>query len=70
LEEDFRQPLHFCPIDLRKLETITKCDIVERYKSLKVWYEENGLDEEGQWTSKVLQRIGDVGTDSKKRKRK
>jgi archaemetzincin len=33
LAEDYRQALHFCPVCLRKLQHVTGCDLVQRYRA-------------------------------------
>ena len=54
LLEDFRQPMHLCPVDLHKLQTLIGFDILERYKSLLRFYEGVGFIEEEKW---VRERI-------------
>ncbi|XP_076443527.1 archaemetzincin-2-like [Babylonia areolata] len=54
LEEDFRQPMHLCPVDLRKLHTLVGFDVCQRYKSLLQFYAKHGLIEEARW---VDQRV-------------
>jgi archaemetzincin len=49
LEEDYRQPIHLCPIDLRKIQIATGCNVWERYKKLMAFYEEFGMDGEASW---------------------
>ncbi len=47
LEEDLRQSMHLCPVDLRKLQTLCGFDVVERYRRLLGFFERKGLKEEG-----------------------
>ncbi|XP_052791442.1 archaemetzincin-2-like [Mya arenaria] len=54
LQEDFRQPMHLCPVDLHKLHTLVGFSVVERYRALQVFYSEHGLTEEERW---IKQRI-------------
>jgi hypothetical protein len=49
LEEDFRQPLHLCPTDLRKLMTVLERGVVERYEKLLEFYNEVGFVDEILW---------------------
>ena len=59
LEEDFRQPMHLCPLDLRKLQRLTGFDVIDRYQGLKAFYEKHGLKEEALWVEKRINFIGD-----------
>ena len=54
LLEDFRQPMHLCPVDLRKLHTLVGFDIGERYASLRAFYLKHGLKEEADWVERRL----------------
>lgn len=49
LAEDFRQPMHLCPVDLRKLHTLVGFNILERYQSLLKFYKAQGFIEEQEW---------------------
>ena len=49
LLEDFRQSMHLCPVDLRKLQMLCGFDVVARYRSLVEFFERHGLSEEGDW---------------------
>lgn len=57
LSEDFRQPMHLCPVDLRKLHTLVGFDIIERYKSLYQYYKKHGFKEEEEWVEKRIKFI-------------
>lgn len=46
LEESDRQPLHLCPVCLRKLQGAVGFDPVARYQRLEAWYRKHGLTEE------------------------
>lgn len=64
LDEDYRQPLHFCPVCLHKVQHLTQCSLVQtggpvgtlidRYTALLAYYQQHGLDEEARWTIRVL----------------
>ena len=54
LTEDFRQPMHLCPVDLRKLHTLVGFDVCERYSSLQEFYVKHGLKEEAAWVEQRL----------------
>ena len=54
LREDFRQPMTLCPVDLRKLQTLTGCDVVSRYAGLLAFFRRCGLDEEAEWMDRRL----------------
>lgn len=55
LEEDFRQPMHLCPVDLRKLHTLVGFDVCGRYRSLGEFYHKHGLSQEAEWVTKRLE---------------
>jgi archaemetzincin len=57
LNEDFRQPMHLCPVDLRKLAHLCGYDITQRYRNLLQFYQENGLSEEADWVVRRLDFI-------------
>ena len=57
LQEDFSQPMHLCPVDLRKLKALVGFDIVERYTKLEVFYRMHQMDEEADWVQKKLAHI-------------
>ncbi|KAK7481609.1 hypothetical protein BaRGS_00027125 [Batillaria attramentaria] len=57
LMEDFRQPMHLCPVDLRKLHTLVGFDIRARYKSLLEFYRQHGLEEEEEWVQQRLEYL-------------
>lgn len=54
LQEDFRQPMHLCPVDLHKLSTLVGFNVLDRYKALLKFYEKHNFKEETDW---VNQRI-------------
>lgn len=68
LEEDFSQPMHLCPIDLRKVVTtsgmvlnmaitVVGASVEERYEKLLACYQKFGLEEEREWVEKRLRWI-------------
>lgn len=67
LAEDFRQPSHLCPVDLRKLQQLCGFDMVRRYGRLGEFYTAHGLEEERQWVERRVSYISDItsrlGTD-------
>ncbi len=54
---DFSQPLHLCPIDLRKLQTCLNFNVVEQHKALLRFYEMNKFKEEHTWMKKRIALI-------------
>jgi len=54
LAEDFSQPMHLCPIDLRKLQTLVGFDVRHRYNELKTFYETHKMSEEVTWICRRL----------------
>ena len=46
LEEDFRQSMFLCPVDLKKLNFIFDFDIIERYKNLKEFFKKHKCKKE------------------------
>jgi archaemetzincin len=57
LSEDFRQPMHLCPIDLHKLHTLVGFDVLDRYKALLQYYKKHGFKEEEHWVQKRIKFI-------------
>jgi len=57
LEEDFRQSMHLCPVDLRKLQHLCGFDVVERYSKLAEFFAKHDLTEEKDWVEKRLKSI-------------
>jgi len=58
LESD-AQPLHMCPVDLHKLESVLGFDIESRYLSLLEFYRQhkNSFNEEISWLQKRVDQI-------------
>lgn len=61
LPEDDSQPLHVCPVDLRKLYQSIKLDPVARYAHLRDFCREVGFRDEADWIEKQLQAVGQGG---------
>ena len=57
LAEDFRQPMHLCPVDLRKIQRLCGFDVIQRYKSLLDFYISHRFDSEADWVQKRLQFV-------------
>lgn len=54
LSEDFRQSMHLCPVDLRKLQTLIGFDVIDRYQKLNDFFTKHCLEEEREWTQKRI----------------
>lgn len=54
LEEDFRQSMHLCPVDLRKLQHLCGFDVVERYQRLAEFFAAHKLAAEERWVKERL----------------
>lgn len=62
LQETDSQPLHLCPVDLRKLHDSVGFDPVERYRRLLALSEEAGFLDEEIWLRMQIGRLtGDGG---------
>jgi archaemetzincin len=57
LKESDSQPLHLCPVCLRKLQYSIGFDILKRYEDLGIFYKKNGFDDEAQWGEKRIKYI-------------
>jgi len=57
LEESDSRPLPLCPECLRKLQWNRGFDVRERYRSLRAFYEEHGLEKERRWTAARIAKI-------------
>lgn len=62
LEEDFRQSMHLCPVDLRKLQRLCGFDVVKRYQRLAEFFKMHGLAEEEKWVKGRLSYITESET--------
>ena len=56
--ESDRRPLHFCPVDLRKLAWARPFDPVERYERLLEFCQAERFEKEAAWFARRLERIG------------
>jgi len=57
LEEDFRQPIHLCPVDLLKLQSLVGFNVLERYRKLLKFYGKHDMTEEFEWTKRRIKVI-------------
>ena len=57
LTEDFRQPMHLCPVDLHKLKHLVGFDILDRYRALGSFYHAHGFEEEEKWLYARIEAI-------------
>jgi len=57
LSEDFRQSMHLCPVDLRKLQQLCGFDILQRYSKLRDFFDKHNLVEEKAWVEKRMRSI-------------
>ncbi|KAL4227866.1 metallopeptidase [Mactra antiquata] len=57
LSEDFRQPMHLCPVDLRKLHSLVGFNVLDRYRALLEFYKTHGFSEEQDWVKKRIEHI-------------
>ena len=63
LRETDAQPLHLCPIDLRKLHHSIGFEPLARYRNLGSFYREHGLDEEARWIERRMAEIAGIGAE-------
>jgi archaemetzincin len=57
LSEDFRQPMHLCPVDLHKLQTLVGFNVLKRYSNLLDFYTKHGMKDEVEWISRRIDFI-------------
>jgi archaemetzincin len=57
LRESDERPLALCPVCLRKLQFSIGFDVVDRYQTLRAFYQEAGFDPEVRWVSHRLRSI-------------
>ncbi|XP_062596034.1 archaemetzincin-2-like [Saccostrea cucullata] len=57
LQEDFCQPIHLCPVDLHKLQTLVGFDVTERYKKLLEFYQKHDMHSEAEWVKARLEYL-------------
>lgn len=59
LEESDAQPLHFCPVCLRKLHLSTRRDPIRRYRKLHKVYTRLKLKQEAEWVARRMKTLGE-----------
>eukprot|EP01103_Thecamoeba_quadrilineata_P000455 TRINITY_DN10394_c0_g1_i1.p1 TRINITY_DN10394_c0_g1~~TRINITY_DN10394_c0_g1_i1.p1 ORF type:complete len:376 (+),score=56.39 TRINITY_DN10394_c0_g1_i1:93-1130(+) len=57
LEEDYRQSIHLCPVDLRKVTTLTETPVEKLYAKLLAFYHKYECHEEANWIEERLLSI-------------
>jgi len=58
MDEFDAQPMHLCPVDLRKLHWSVGFDVRERYRRLLAFSTRAGFRDETDWLRARLQAIG------------
>ena len=69
LEEDFRQPMFLCPVDLHKLSYLCGFNILQRYEKLRQFYSKFDLVDEMNWIDKRLKDLKESNTVTMKPKK-
>ena len=54
LAESDRRPVHFCPIDLQKLQWLLGFDLTQRYRHLRKFWQDAGDNQEAAWIASRL----------------
>lgn len=54
LEEDYRQPIHLCPVDLRKFQHALSFDVEQRYLALLAFFVKYNMPEDAKWIQDML----------------
>lgn len=57
LQEDFRQSMFLCPIDLKKMMVIFDFELIERYKKMQEFFERHKSTTEVKWLQKSIELI-------------
>ena len=57
LDEDYRQSMHLCPVDLHKLQVLCGFRPVERYEQLLAFFQRHSMKDEAEWVRGRLQYI-------------
>jgi archaemetzincin len=57
LQEDFRQTMFICPVDLKKLTLALKIDIAQMYANLKLFFDKHSSKENSQWIEKIQEEL-------------
>jgi archaemetzincin len=55
LRETNKQPLHLCPVDLKKLQHAVGFDVGERYRKLAAFFERHGFTDEADFARRRLE---------------
>lgn len=63
LAEDFRQPLHLCPVDLHKLQTLVAFNVLGRYKKLCEFYVKHEMKSEAEWVKRRITFLNNSSID-------
>jgi len=54
LEEDYRQSIHLCPVDLRKFQILLDFDVLERYAALERFYSCYHMHDSLEWVKDMI----------------
>lgn len=54
LQEDFKQSMFLCPVDLKKLMVLFDFNLVERYKKMQKFFEKHKSVEDVKWLQKAI----------------
>lgn len=54
LQEDFKQSMFLCPVDLKKLTLILEFSLKDRYEQMKKFFDKHGFVDESLWLDKVI----------------
>lgn len=65
--EDYSQPIHLCPVDLRKVIAHTNGDPMERYQLLINYYTKYEMTSEKEWVEKRVAWINETEDEIKPR---
>ncbi len=57
LPETDSQPMHLCPVCLRKLQLTVGFDLLKREEALLKFYEGNAIQEEAEWTRRRIEKM-------------
>lgn len=49
--------MHLCPVDLRKLQSRTGCDLLDCYSKLRLFYRSAGFTAEAEWLQLHISHI-------------
>lgn len=59
LQESDAQPIHLCPVCLRKFSAANPGDLVQRYRSLQTFAQQVGWQSENDWLKSRLSKLSD-----------